>query len=249
MPPSHPNRRQFALSSLALAGASLLRAPITNAIAQDMNLPDGTYRIASGTDRMPQVPVRWRIITNTAKPGADAPELARTLHFILPTSESGFTVDNLTTGESTQLVTHNLHAVFGAEGDIEKRYVLSGPEAPYAAFELIVADADDPSTIGSGTWLGATDPFTAPSGQQDMELVALGVSASDPQKEIPVAEESPLIGYVMGTPVTIIDKSNRWIPLDPGEAVVLEPGDSLRFAGDLDSRSNAFLIFARFATS
>jgi hypothetical protein len=241
-------RRTFTAATLALGGASLMAPSTLPGAAQSMNQPDGTYLIASGSDLMPGVPVRWRLIANTAKPEADAPELPRTLHFIMPTSESGFTVDNLTTGNSVQLVTHTAHAVFGAEGDVEKRYVTSGSAAPYVTFELIVADADDPSTIGSGMWLGATAPFTAPAGRQDMELVSLTVNANNPRVEIPVPEDSPLIGYVLGNPVTIIDTSNRWIPIDAGGAVVLEPGDSLRFAGDFSSLANASLVFARFAS-
>jgi hypothetical protein len=245
------NRRRFAGIPLAFAGASVLsRLPAFAAMAQDsMNQPDGTYLIAHGEDRMPTVPVSWRLITNTAKPEDDAPELPRTLHFIMPTSESPFVVDNLTTGDSVKLVTHTAHAVFGAEGDVEKRYVESGAPAPYVAFELIVADADDPSTIGSGMWLGATPPFTAPSGRQEMILSALVVNAADPIKPVPeMGTDYPVIAYVQGEPITIIDASNRWIPFEPGEAVVLEAGDSLRFAGDDNSGANASLVFARFLT-
>jgi hypothetical protein len=240
-------RRTFTTASFVLGGAALLAPYSLPVAAQSMNQPDGTYLIASGSDLMPEVPVRWRLIANTAKPEAEAPELPRTLHFIMPTGETGFTVDNLTNGDAVQLVTHTAHAVFGAEGDVEKRYVTSGTAAPYVTFELIVADADDPSTIGSGTWLGATEPFTAPAGQQNMELVSLTVNADDPRKELPdMGSEYPLIGYVLGQPVTIIDKSNRWIPFAAGEGMVLEPGDAVRFAGDVNSRANASLVFARF---
>lgn len=250
MPLAHRlTRRTFTAASLALGSAALLAPHPLPVAAQSMNQPDDTYLIASGTDLMPTVPVSWRLITNTAKPEADAPELPRTLHFIMPTSESGFFVDNLTTGDSTQLVAHTAHAVFGAEHDIEKRYVVSGAAAPYVTFELIVADADNPSTIGSGTWLGATPAFTAPVGRQNMELVALTVNADNLVKDLPdMGSDYPIIGYVQGQAVTIVDKSNRWIWFEAGDAVVLEPGDAVRFTGGSNSRENASLVFARFVT-
>ena len=213
-----------------------------------MNEPDGTYIFGSGEDLMPTVPVRWRIVRQTAKPESEAPELARTLNFLTPIGDVPITVDNLTTGESTFVPAHVAVSAFGAEGDVQKRYVDDDEPAPYIAFELIVADQDDPDTIGSGTWLGATDPFQAPEGVQEMEMAALVVSALRTQQSKPLpdfGDNYPLIGYVHHQAINVVHADDTVEKVSDGESIVLQNGDVIEYAGET-VMDNSSLYFARF---
>jgi hypothetical protein len=245
-------RRHFAAGSLALAaGASfVLPAPGEAAATQNdsMNQPDGTYLFGSGEDLMPTVEVRWRIIRQTAKSWSEAPELARTLNFLTPVGEVPIIVDNLTTGISTYVPAHVAASAFGAEGDIQKRYVEQDQPAPYVAFELIVADQDNPDTIGTGTWLGSTDPFTAPRGRQEMEMAALVVNAVRNQQSKPLPdfdEDYPLIGYVHNQAVNVVHADDSVDVVRDGETIVLSAGDVIEYAGD-SVMDHSSLYFARF---
>lgn len=242
------NRRHFAAASLAIAGAAsfVLPEPGSAAAQGSMNQPDGTYLFGSGEDLMPRAPVRWRALTNTAKPFDEAPELERTLAFLMPISEKPFVVDNLTTGETTFVVAHVAHSAFGAQGEVQKRYVEQGDAAPYVAFELIVADQDNPDTIGTSTWLGSTDPFTAPAGSQNMEMAALVVNADQPTKDVPdPGDDYPILGFVYQQPVFIHHATGESNYVAAGEAMTLNRGDVIGFAGD-DESMNASVNYARF---
>jgi hypothetical protein len=250
-PQSRLHRRQLVGRGLALS-ATLSFAPtfIRHVSAQedDMNQPDGTYLFGSGEDLMPTVPVRWRIIEQTAKPESEAPELARTLNFLTPISDVPITVDNLTTGESTYVPAHVAASAFGAEGEVQKRFVEQNEPAPYVAFELIVADQDNPDTIGSGTWLGSTGPFEAPEGTQEMEMTALVVSAVKDQQSKPLpdfGDNYPLIGYVHHQAINVVHADDTVDHVSDGETIVLQNGDVIEYAGET-VMDNSSLYFARF---
>jgi hypothetical protein len=245
-------RRHFAAGSLALAaGASfVLPAPGEAAMAQDpeMNQPDDTYLFGSGEDLMPTVEVRWRIVRQTAKPWSEAPELARTLNFLTPVGDVPIIVDNLTTKVSTYVPAHVAASAFGAEGDVQKRYVEQEEPAPYVAFELIVADLDNPDTIGTGTWLGSTDPFIAPRGTQEMEIVALVVNALRDQQSKPLpdfGDDYPLVGYVHRQAINVVHADNSVDTVSDGETIVMAEGDVIEYAGD-SVMDHSNLYFARF---
>jgi hypothetical protein len=241
--------RRGVIASLALGAGALTwgaRPGRRLAAAQGTTNPDGTEPIASGSDLMPEVPVCWRIISYEAKPAAEAPAQARTLNFLMPTSTSPIHVSNETTGEESLLVTHVVTAAFGAQNDVQRRYTEEAEPAPYVAWELIIAEAaEDPATIGDGTLVDLTDPFIAPQGDQEMELVALVSPDSGPGKPVPEMDtDYPMLGYIHGHPliVTRPDGSERlW---EAGSTQPVRPGDELAFAGE--ERGNGFFVFSRF---
>ena len=244
----HFSRRSLVVSGIALAAIGRSVPPASASRLDTMNQPDGTYLFGSGDDLMPGVPVRWRIVRQTAKPESVAPELARTLNFLTPISDVPISVDNLTTGESNYLPAHVAVSAFGAEGDIQKRFVEADDPAPYVAFELIVADQDTSETIGTGTWLGATDAFVAPQGTQEMEMAALVVSALIGQQSKPLpdfGDDYPLIGYVRNQAVNVVRADDTVVVVSDGETVVLQNGDVIEYAGD-SVMDNSNLYFARF---
>ena len=241
--------RRFAVASgIAIAAFGRFPLPASASRLDTMNQPDGTFLFGSGEDLMPSVPVRWRVVEQTAKPEFEAPELALTLNFLTPISNVPITVDNLTTGESTYAPAHVAASVFGAEGDVQKRFVEADEPAPYVAFELIVADQDNPETIGTGNWLGATDAFTAPQGNQELEMAALVISAVEGQQLKPLpdfGDDYPLIGYVRSQAIKVVHADDSVAVVSDGETIVLAAGDVIEYAGD-SVMDNANLYFARF---
>ena len=242
--------RRGVLASLVVgAGAvSLGVRPSRRAMAaQSLDNPDGTAPIAAGSDLMPAVPVCWRLVTYMAKPKPQAPALARTLNFLMPSGGVSIHVANRSTGEGAFLVTHVLTAAFGAQDEIQHRYTDAAEPAPYVAWELIVADwAEEPATIGDATLLDLTEPFTAPQGRQAMELVALVVSDGGPAKEVPAMDEAyPLLGYVHGGAVRVTRPNGEQRLWATGSTHAVRPGKLVAYA-DQQPRANAFVVFPRF---
>ncbi|MGH2531114.1 MAG: hypothetical protein ACRDJW_02295 [Thermomicrobiales bacterium] len=242
--------RRDVIASLALgAGALALGVRPSGRLvsAQGTANPDGTEPIAAGADLMPQVPVCWRLVSYVAKPAGQAPALARTLNFLMPTSASTIRVRNDTTGEESLLVTHVVTAAFGAQNDVQTRYAERAEPAPYVAWELVIAElAEDPATIGDATLIDLTDPFTAPQGTQEMELVALVVPDIGPEKTVPaVYEIYPMLGYVHGHALAVTRPDGTEEFWEAGSTHPVRPGDRLAYAGE--ERANGFFLFPRFA--
>ncbi|MGH2558318.1 MAG: hypothetical protein ACRDJH_04570 [Thermomicrobiales bacterium] len=241
--------RRGVIASLAIgAGAIVLGARSDGrfAGAQGTTNPDGTEPIAAGVDLMPQVPVCWRLVSYVAKPAGQAPALARTLNFLMPTSASTIRVMNDTTGEESFLVTHVVTAAFGAQNDVQTRYTEKAEPAPYVAWELVIAEAaEDPATIGDATLLDLTDPFTAPAGTREMELVALVIQDIGPAKDVPAMDESyPMLGYVHSHALAVTRPNGTERTWEVGSTHPVRPGDQLAYADN--ERGNGFFLFPRF---
>jgi len=243
--------RRGLLASLAIGtGAVIAGGWLTRrgAVAQRMDNPDGTNPMASGTDLMPAVPVCWRLVSYWAKPEAEAPALKRTLNFLMPSTDREVNVFNETTGQSALLVTHVLTGAFGAQNEVQTRYTTDGEIAPYVAWELVVADlVDDPATIGDATLIDRTEPFTAPRGSQEIELVNLALSDGGPTKVIPRMDDHyPMLGFVHSQPLLATDPDGTTRLWDVKTTHLVRPGDRLAYAG-AEPNANGFVVFPRFA--
>lgn len=244
------DRRDLLASLVVGAGAVIVGGwpGERGAVAQSMSNPDGTNPMASGTDLMPAVPVCWRLVSYWAKPQGEAPALERTLNFLMPSTDRELHVFNRTTDESALLVTHVLTGAFGAQNDVQTRYTIDEEIAPYVAWELVVADlVDDPATIGDATLIDRTEPFTAPQGTQEIELVNLALSDGGPTKVIPPMDDSyPMLGYVHGHPLLATGPDGTTRVWDVKTTHMVEPGDRLTYAGE-EPNANGFVVFPRFA--
>jgi hypothetical protein len=136
---------------------------------------------------------------------------------ILLSDETGGRQVNLAPGE----------AAFTAQGVRQRRAgpVAGTDGAPYYALELIVADAAaNPETLGTGTAIFTSDPFTAPAGYHDLDLV----------RDVLGPGESSFVGAGQGpTLVLAVGPMLRVVPT-AGPDVTLRDGEAAMFTGELE---------------
>jgi len=161
------------LATLTALVVALLPAVAPDALArplpQEGSPADGHAQvIAQGVAPLPAVPVAWRVIAADARPPGLAPVAERSLGFVVAdvapfvvTGEDGRQV-RLAPGEGR----------FVAQGERHRRTGLPDQPVGYFGLELVVApDASADYSLGDAALLYASDPFAAPPGRRDLDLV------------------------------------------------------------------------------
>lgn len=163
---------QRALGSLAIAVLLTLAIAGSATLAQSPNpagpsLAQGHAEvIAHGAALLPRVPVIWRVATQPAQLPRNAPVAGRVLGFVLA-DRGTFLITDAASGDQTRLAPGE--AVFVPDGARQTRASLGSGPAQYVALDLI--PAADVGIIGTGRLVYAGDPFTAPRGRHDLDLV------------------------------------------------------------------------------
>src|SRR5215212_7562712 len=174
--------------------------------------------IAQGVVALPEGDVVWRTIRTRALLPADAPFEERPLGFVLASSGPLLLADQ-ESGEQVRLGTGE--AALVPAGTVQRRSSLGPQPVSYLSIELVAVDAPPPPD--DATVLQPGQPFTAPAGLHDLDLLSATLTA-DQAFTIPDSGAKNVV---------LITDGAASVGRPDGEAVVLLAGEAASFSGEL----------------
>jgi hypothetical protein len=222
----------FALVMVMIVGA------ISSALAQEADLgfspASGHARVvAQGVAALPEGDAVWRTVRTRAPLPAEATFEARPLGFVLATSGPMLLVDE----ESGEQVHLGLgEAAYVNEGASQQRSSLAAQPVSYLSIELVSVDAPPPAD--SATVLQPGQPFEAPPGLHDLDLL-IDTLSGDEALTIPDSGFKNVILITDGT-ANVGRPGNAPVALLAGEAATFS-GD-LEVAAAADAGSATFVV-------
>src|SRR5215217_3206943 len=174
--------------------------------------------IAQGVVALPEGDVVWRTVRTRALLPQDAPFEERPLGFVLASSGPLLLVDQ-EAGEQIRLGTGE--AAIVPAGTVQRRSSLGAQPVSYLSIELVGVDAAPPPP--DATVLQPGEPFPAPAGLHDLDLLSASL----------VASEAFTIPDSGGTNVVLITDGTANVGSPGGDAVVLLAGEAASFSGEL----------------
>lgn len=210
--------------ALVLALALISLAPLQVAEARQV---DETFSpasgpaqvIAQGVSALPTGDAVWRTVRTRALLPGDAQFEERPLGFVLASTGPMLLVDRAT-GEQVRLGTGE--AALTHAGTMQQRSSLEAQPVSYLSIELVAADAPPPPA--DTTVLQPGQPFPAPSGLHDLDLL----SATLGQGETFTIPDSGAKNVVL------ITDGAAGVGRGDSEPVVLLAGEAASFSGALD---------------
>jgi hypothetical protein len=176
---------------------------------------DHAQVIAQGVVELPPEQAVWRTVRERASGSTEATFEARFLGFVFASSGPLLLVD-AGTGEQTRLGTGEGALV--REGEVQQRSSLANDAVTYLAIELVTSSTSSPA---AGTVLETGEPFAAPSGQHDLDLLADTLAVGE-NLTIPDSSAENLFLVTEGTAT---------LTAPDGETEVLLAGESATFTG------------------
>jgi hypothetical protein len=185
-----------------IAAALLVVLPLGAAAARQLAQPGGSPATGSaqvvtqGVATLSGNQVAWRVVERTAPPRGQAKPAKRALGFVLASDEPILLTDLVSIGTQGTQQPQDVarlapgEAFLVKEGIREARASLSDQTVKYLAMELVAAA--DVDNIGSGKLLFKSDPFTAPTGERDIDLVRNVLEAGE-QATVPDTGGSTVI--------------------------------------------------------
>ena len=174
--------------------------------------------IAQGVVALPEGDAVWRTVRTRALLPQDAPFEGRPLGFVLASSGPLLLVDQ-ETGEQIRLGTGE--AAIVPPGTVQRRSSLGAQPVSYLSIELVSVDAAPPPP--DATVLQPGEPFPAPAGLHDLDLLSASL----------VAGEAFTIPDSGGTNVVLITDGAGNVGRPGGDATVLLAGEATSFSGEL----------------
>ena len=174
--------------------------------------------IAQGVVALPEGDAVWRTVRTRALLPQDAPFEERPLGFVLASSGPLLLADQ-ETGDQVRLGTGE--AAIVPAGTIQKRSSLGTQPVSYLSIELVGIDAAPPPA--DATVLQPGQPFAAPTGLHDLDLLSASL----------VAGEAFTIPDSGGKNVVLITDGAADVGRPGGDAVVLLAGEAASFSGEL----------------
>jgi len=178
--------------------------------------------VTQGISELPEGEVVWRLVERSARPREFAKPGNRVLGFILATEDPVLLSNVNEKGELedvARLAPGESYLVKG--GTRQVRASMGGNSVTYLAYELVLADdADD---TNGGTVLFVSDPFVAPRGARDIDLVR-NVLAKGESATLPNTGESVAILATEGA-IDILPSGGRGRTIEAGEGAIFEPGE------------------------
>src|SRR5215216_5191103 len=174
--------------------------------------------IAQGVVALPEGDAVWRTVRTRALLPQDAPFEERPLGFVLASSGPLLLVDQ-PSGEQIRLGTGE--AAIVPAGTVQRRSSLGAQPVSYLSIELVGVDAAPPAP--DSTVLQPGEPFTAPAGLHDLDLLSASL----------VADEAFTIPDSGGKNVVLITDGAANVGRPGGDAVVLLAGEAASFSGEL----------------
>ena len=220
------------------AGAQKFATPIVLVIALAFSLfaviPSGAARqgdsgfspasgpaqvIAQGVVALPEGDAVWRTVRTRALLPQDAPFEERPLGFVLASSGPLLLVDQ-ESGEQVRLGAGE--AAIVPAGTVQQRSSLGAQPVSYLSIELVGVDVPPPPA--DATVLQPGQPFPAPAGLHDLDLLSAAL----------VAGEVFTIPDSGAKNVVLITDGAANVGRPGGEAVVLLAGEAASFSGELE---------------
>ncbi|MGH2615794.1 MAG: hypothetical protein ACRDJC_11180 [Thermomicrobiales bacterium] len=174
--------------------------------------------IAQGVVALPEGESVWRTVRTRAPLAGDARFEARPLGFVLASTGPMLLVDQAT-GRQTRLGTGE--AALVDAGTIQQRSSLGPQPVSYLSIELVAVDA--PAPPAEATVLQPGQPFPAPSGLHDLDLLSAMLAA----------EETFTIPDSGAKNVVLITGGAASVARPGGDPVVLLAGEAASFSGEL----------------
>lgn len=175
--------------------------------------------IAQGVAALPAGDAVWRTVRTRAPLPADAAFEERPLGFVLASTGPMLLVDEAT-GEQVRL--GRGEAAFIPVGAVQQRSSLGAQPVSYLSIELVAADAPPPPA--GTTVLQPGQPFPAPPGLHDLDLLSATLREGE-------AFTIPDSG---AKNVVLITDGAAGVSRGGGEPVVLLAGEAASFSGALD---------------
>lgn len=163
--------------------------------------------IAQGVVDLPGGDLFWRTIRTRAALPADAPFERHDLGFVLA-SAGPLLITDQQTGEQTQLGLGE--ATLVREGAVQQRASLADQPVGYLSIELVPVDAVPPPA--DATVLQPGQPFTAPAGRHDLDLVSdtlqgdevFTIPDSGAKNVVLITDGAAAVGRPGGSPVVLL---------------------------------------------
>ena len=174
--------------------------------------------IAQGVVALPTGDVVWRTVRTRAALEDAATFEVRPLGFVLATGGPLLLVDG-ESGEQVRLGTGE--ATLVDEGTMQRRSSLGGQAVSYLSIELVAVDA--PAPPADTTVLQPGQPFPAPAGMHDLDLLSATLSAAEPFI-IPDSGQKNVVLVTAGA---------ADVGRPGGDPVVLLAGEAASFSGEL----------------
>ncbi len=230
------SRSRFVLA-LALIMVMIVGA-MGSALAQEADLgfspASGHARVvAQGVAALPAGETVWRTVRTRAALSEDATFEERPLGFVLATSGPMLIVDQ-NSGEQVHLGLGE--AAFVSEGANQQRSSLTAQPVSYLSIELVSVDAPPPAD--SATVLQPGQPFAAPPGLHDLDLL-IDTLSGDEAVTIPDSGFKNVILITDGT-ANVGRPGNAPVALLAGEAATFS-GD-LAVAASPDAAGTTFVV-------
>lgn len=174
--------------------------------------------IAQGVVALPAGDLVWRTVRTRAPLTEAAAFEARPLGFVLATSGPLLLTDR-DSGEQTRL--GRGEAALVREGAVQRRASLAEQPVSYLSIELVSTNA--PAPPEGAVVLQPGQPFPAPAGWRDLDLVSATVRA----------DESYLVPESGAKNVVLVTDGAANVGRPGGSAVVLIAGEAASFSGEL----------------
>src|ERR671917_1516426 len=174
--------------------------------------------IAQGVVALPEGDAVWRTVRTRALLPGDAPFEERPLGFVLASSGPLLLVDQ-ESGMQVRLGTGE--AAIVPAGAVQQRSSLGAQPVSYLSIELVGVDAAPPPA--DATVLQPGQPFPAPAGLHDLDLLSASL----------VADEAFVIPDSGAKNVVLVTDGAANVGRPGGEAVVLLAGEAASFSGEL----------------
>lgn len=177
--------------------------------------------VTQGISTLPDGQVVWRLVERQAPPRGSARPARRQLGFVLASDEPILLSNQTSEGLEDVARLAPGEALLVLEGTRQARASLTDSPTRYVSLELV--PADQANDVGSGTLLFVTDPFPAPSGKRDLDLVRnileIGEQATLPDTG------SPTIVLATDGAIEIVPGGGRARTLQAGEGTRFDPGE------------------------
>jgi hypothetical protein len=175
--------------------------------------------IAQGVVALPEGDAVWRTVRTRALLPQDAPFEERPLGFVLASSGPLLLVDQ---ESGTQVRLGTGEAALVPAGAVQQRSSLGAQPVSYLSIELVGVDAAPPPA--DATVLQPGQPFPAPAGLHDLDLLSAAL----------VAGEAFTIPDSGAKNVVLITDGAANVGRPGGDAVVLLAGEAASFSGELE---------------
>ncbi len=190
------------------SGAAATRL-VQDATPATSDTPEAPLAVAQGVETIPAGEIVWRVAARTVEPDAESGG-ERNFGFIVGADGSLLVTDE--PGARQTLIGPG-EALLVRGGQEQRRAAAGDRPADYYALEIVPATASE----GEGV-VFAGSPFTAPSGQRDVELVG-GRLAPDAVAEI-AADEAPLLVLATAGELRVEGSDGATAALASGEAAM-----------------------------